>query len=95
MYHLQILTPEQVFFDDEIIALIAPGQESYLGILRDHAPLMTPLREGVLIITDKNNKKSYYQVSEGFLEVSHNKASIIVETVQTTAPVDLGMTGGL
>lgn len=90
MYHLQVLTPEQIFFDDEILALIAPGEEGYLGVLTDHTPLITSLKAGLLIITDKTNKKSYYHVSTGFLEVNHNKASIIVDTIQPTAPVNLG-----
>lgn len=95
MYHLQVVTPEQIIFDDEVIALIAPGENGYLGVLTDHAPLLSSLKMGILIITDKYKKKSYYKVSAGFLEVNHNKASIIVETIESTAPVDIGTTGGI
>lgn len=95
MYHLQVLTPEQIFFDDDIISLIAPGKQGYLGVLTNHAPLLTSLKTGILIITDKNNKKSYYNISTGFLEVSHNKASIIIESIEPTDPVDIGTQGGI
>lgn len=95
MYHLQVLTPEQIIFDGEVIALIAPGEQGYLGVLTNHAPLITSLKSGALIITDKDNQKSYYHVSTGFLEVSHNKASIIVETVESIAPVEVGTRGGI
>ena len=95
MYHLQVMTPEQIVFDDQVIALIASGEQGYLGVLTDHAPLITSLKAGVLIITDKSKIKLYYKASTGFLEVNHNKASIIVETIQTTEPVDIGTHGGI
>lgn len=95
MYHLQILTSEEIVLDDEVMALIAPGTVGYLGVLTDHAPLITSLKEGTLVITDKNNKRSYYHISGGFLEVDHNKASILVEKIEPTAPVDIGTMGGI
>lgn len=95
MYHLQVVTPEQIIFDDEVLALIAPGENGYLGILTDHAPILTSLKAGVLIITDKHNEKSYYQVSTGFLEVNHNRASILVEVIQATDPINIGIRGGI
>lgn len=95
MYHLQVMTPEQVIFDDDVIAIIAPGENGYLGVLTNHAPLLVTLKVGILIITDKNNKKSYYQTSSGFLEVNHNKASIVVASIEPTAPVDIGIQGGI
>ncbi len=95
MYHLQVLTPEDVIFDGEVISLIASGEQGYLGVLTDHTALITSLRDGVLIITDKNNKKIYYNTSKGFLEVNQNKASIIVESATSRDPIDIGTKGGV
>ena len=95
MYNLQILTPEEVFFNDDVVALIAPGEQGYLGILTDHAPLITSLKEGIVIITHADNTKTYYDVSNGFLEVNNNKASIILESITPTEPVDIGTSGGI
>ncbi len=81
-FQLQIYNPEEIFFDSDIISLTAPGTDGYLGILANHTPIITSLKEGKLTITDLNNVKTYYKVSKGFLEVSHNKASIIVEAIQ-------------
>lgn len=83
-YHLQIFTPEQIFFDGEVLSLTAPGTDGYLGILANHTPIITSLKEGKLSITSTNHEKTYYKVSKGFLEVSHNKASIVVESIQKT-----------
>lgn len=95
MYLLQVLTPEQIFFDDTVLALIAPGEEGYLGILAHHAPLITSLKPGILVITDKNHQKNYYKISYGFLEVSQNKASIVTEQITPSEPVDIGTQGGI
>jgi len=88
MYHLQILTPEKIFFDDEIIALSIPGDLGYLGILKDHAPLITTLNQGIVIITDKNNAKHFYKVPNGFFEVQKNKAVLLVETIEDTSSIE-------
>lgn len=93
MYHLQVLTPEEVIFDDQVISLIAPGALGYLGVLTNHAPLITTLKTGILIITDKNKEKHFYEVSGGFLEVNHNEVSLLVDAIQPAAAVNMG--GGI
>lgn len=95
MYRLQVVTPEQIIFDDEVLALVAPGVDGYLGVLTDHAPLLVSLKVGILIITDNNNKQSYFNISKGFLEVAHNKAFILVDTIQSTPLADIGLQGGI
>lgn len=95
MYRLHILTPEQVVMDADVSALIAPGQAGYFGVLTDHAPLFSALKTGPLIVTNAEGKKSYYHISGGFLEVSNNKASILVETIETSQPIDLGIQEGI
>jgi F-type H+-transporting ATPase subunit epsilon len=95
LYQLQVLTPEQIVFDDEVASLIAAGEQGYLGVLANHAPLITSLKAGLLIITDKHNKRFYYNASTGFLEVSRNKASIIVKTIEPREPVHIGVEEGI
>jgi F-type H+-transporting ATPase subunit epsilon len=95
MYHLQVLTPEEIFFDDEVISIIAPGEQGYLGVMTDHAPLITSLKEGIFIITDKNMKKNYFDVSKGFMEINYSKVSVIVESIKPREPIDIGVSGGI
>lgn len=89
MFHLQILTPEEIFFDDDIMSLVIPGTAGYLGILQDHTPLMTSLKPGVITITDKNNKNLYYKVEEGFFEVKMNQAVLLVEVIETASEIEV------
>lgn len=89
MYHLKIVTPEEVIYDDTVISLIAPGTLGYFGILTDHAPLVSTLKEGILVITPKDHKKLYYKIATGFLEVRYNEAFILTTGLEETEPVDM------
>ena len=89
MYRLQVLTPEEVIFDGDAIALIAPGTLGYLGILTDHAPLISSLKAGLLVITDAAAIKHFYKVEKGVVQADHNQVAVLVHSIQPTAPVDL------
>jgi F-type H+-transporting ATPase subunit epsilon len=95
MFHLQVLNPETVFFDDEVISIIAPGAHGYLGILANHAPLITSLKVGVFVITDKNNTKHYFDVSKGFMEVNYSRVAVIIDSITPREAVDIGISGGI
>ena len=89
MYQLSIVTPEKVAFEDQIISVIAPGTVGYLEILTDHAPIITSLQPGKLTVTDKNRDKIFYAVSGGFLEVTHNRATLLADAVEPASQIDL------
>lgn len=89
MYHLQVLTPENILFDDAVISIIVPGSLGYLGVLANHVPLITSLQPGILIITDKHKSKHHFRISDGFLEVNHNQASILIDQIEKTTPINM------
>ena len=91
MYELKILTPTEVFFDNQVNSVIIPGTMGYLGILTGHAPLITSVKQGVVVITDDKDQRTYFDVSTGVFEVSENRATLLVDTIKPTQPVDLGL----
>lgn len=90
MYKLSAVTPEKIVFEQDAISLIAPGIEGYLGVLTNHAPLITPLTAGRLEIKDADGKQSTYFVSGGFLEVSNNVATVLADAIESPDEIDVG-----
>ena len=70
MYSISIVTPEKIFYEGEVSSLVVPGIEGYLGVLTDHAPLITAIIPGKATFTDASNNEITLAVSFGFFEVS-------------------------
>ena len=89
MFRLSIVTPEKIFYDDDIVSLVVPGTEGYLGVLSNHAPLITALKIGRIEFRDTNEKVSVLSVTNGFLEVSANTASLLCNAAEYAADIDI------
>ncbi len=87
-FRLEILTPEKKAFLGQVSYIKAPGVEGYIGILANHAALLSALRIGELeIITE--NKRRYYAINGGFLEVLNNHVSVLAETAEAAENIDV------
>ena len=89
MFHLSIVTPEKSFYEGNIKSLVVPGTEGYLGVLSQHAPLITALMPGKIEFRDENDEVNIMAVSGGFLEVSNNIATILADTVESADEIDI------
>lgn len=82
LFHLIILSSGKKIFDGSIQSLIAPGEVGYLGVLANHAPLMTTLVPGKVTIRDASGNASCLDFKTGgFLEISGNKATMLLDEV--------------
>ena len=89
MFKLSIVSPERVLYEDEVESLVAPGIDGYLGILSNHAPLITSLVAGKIEIRDAHKKEKMAAISQGFLEVSSNTATILADAVEFVEEIDI------
>lgn len=85
---LEIVTAERVVYSDEVDVLVAPGIEGQLGVLPEHAPLMTMLQPGELMVRKDSEEQSIF-VSGGFLELQGNKATILADTAERAEEIDI------
>lgn len=89
-FTLEIVTPDRVVTsDNEVVSLVVPGVGGYLGIMANHAPLMTELTIGEIIVHRLNGEEVHIAATQGFLEVSNNKATILVNTAERAEEIDL------
>ena len=84
---LEIITAEREVYSDDVDAVTAPGIEGQLGILPHHAPLMTALQPGELMIR-KGGEESYLVVTGGFMEVLGNKVTVLADACEHSDEVD-------
>ncbi|MEQ8173769.1 MAG: F0F1 ATP synthase subunit epsilon [Syntrophomonadaceae bacterium] len=88
-FMLEIVTPEQILFKDEIEFLVVPGAEGELGVLKNHAPLVASLKIGVLRYKDQRGEFRRMAMSGGFLEIVDNVARVLAETAERGEDVDV------
>lgn len=86
--HLEIITAERIVYSDEVNAVVAPGIEGSLGILPHHAPLMTMLQPGELLIR-KGQEETFLCVTGGFLEVRPDKVIILADASEKCEEIDI------
>jgi F-type H+-transporting ATPase subunit epsilon len=89
MFRLSIVTPEKPFYEADCRSLVAPGSEGYLGVLTDHAPLITALAPGELKVTDAHDAELHFCISGGFFEVSHNHATVLADAIERIQDIDI------
>jgi F-type H+-transporting ATPase subunit epsilon len=87
-FRLEIVTAERMVFSDDVSAVIAWGVEGQLGILPHHAPLMTMLQPGDLLIR-KDKEEEYLAISGGFLEVRPDKVIILADACERVEEIDI------
>lgn len=74
-FNIEIITPEQTILKSETSEVTIPSFEGQMGILKDHVPLITFLRPGIIIVKNIEEKKFFVQ--EGTVEFSNNKLLIL------------------
>ena len=77
-FSIEIISPEKTILKSETREVTIPSFEGQMGILKDHIPLITFLRPGIILIKDQEEKK--YYVEEGIVEFSNNKLLILTST---------------
>ena len=79
-FTVEIITPDQSILKAEAIEVTIPSYEGQMGILKDHIPLITFLRPGLILIKNQDANKFY--VEEGTVEFSNNNLLILTSTAK-------------
>jgi F-type H+-transporting ATPase subunit epsilon len=85
---IDIVTAERVVYSAEADIVIAPGVEGQLGILPHHAPLMTILQAGELVVRRGGEEESL-AISGGFLEVRPDRVIVLADQAERAEEIDI------
>ncbi len=92
VFQLEIVTPEKKVVDTTAEEIQIPGKNGYLGVLPGHAPLITELAVGEITFRETDGGSPTEQrlaVAWGFAEVLPNKVTILAETAERPAEIDV------
>ncbi len=75
----ELVSPEKLLFAGEVESVVVPGTEGEFTVLKDHAPLMTTLKPGVVTVEETASKRSRLFVRGGFADVAPTGLTILAE----------------
>ena|SRR5687768_15182646 len=87
MLRLEIVTPEKRVLDAEVDSVTVPTASGEVGLLASHAPLISAVKPGLLGYTVKGSVERL-AVSGGFVEVSGDKISVLVDAAERADEID-------
>ena len=85
-FTLEIISPDGTLLKLETPEVVIPSYEGEMGILKDHIPLITFLRPGLIKI--KDNKETSFFVEEGTVEFENNNLLILTSTAKELSAID-------
>lgn len=81
MLKVSVISPEKTLFEGEVDALVAPAYDGEVGILPQHAPMMTLLGKGELRL-GTGGSVGRFRVNGGFLQVIRDQVRVVTESAE-------------
>jgi F-type H+-transporting ATPase subunit epsilon len=78
---IEIITPDKRVYVGEIKSVRVPGRKGSFQVLKDHAPIISTLEKGSVIIVDQDGTEKIFEISGGVIEVKSNKIVLLADTV--------------
>src|SRR5215471_19372773 len=93
-FHFDLVSPEKVLFSGEVNQVDVPGAEGDFGVLAGHAPLVSTLRPGVLVIFGDGGPRRIV-VNGGFAEVGPNGLTVLADMAVPREDFDVAVLAGV
>ena len=86
-FTVQIISPDKSILKSEANEVTIPSYEGQMGILKDHIPIITFLRPGLIVIKENNVEKIFF-IEDGTVEFSNNNLLILTSTAKSLDSLD-------
>ena len=86
--NFDFVSPEASIVSSEVDMVLIPGIDGDAGVLPDHAPFMTTLRQGIVEVTFEQGNVKKYLVEGGFADITQDKMTILAETSLNLSDTD-------
>ena len=85
-FDIEIISPGKTILKSKVSEAIIPSYEGEMGILKDHIPIITFLRPGLIILNDES--RSSFYAEEGTVEFANNKLLILTSAAKNIKEID-------
>jgi len=92
-FHFDLVSPEKLLFTGEVDQVDVAGLEGYFGVLSEHAPVVTALRPGVLVIYREGGEQRFV-VNGGFAEVGAAGLTVLADMAVPVEDFDRDVLAG-
>ena len=86
--HFELVSPARLLFSGDVTSVTLPGTEGDMGIFAGHAPVLSTLRPGVVVVTKEGGATDRIFVRGGFAEVNPQGLTLLAETAIPLAELD-------
>jgi F-type H+-transporting ATPase subunit epsilon len=94
-FHFDLVSPEKLLFSGEVSQVDVPGAEGDFGVLANHAPLVSTVRPGILVIYNEGGEKLPVVVNGGFAEVGPAGLTVLADMAVPRDEFDVAVLAGL
>ena len=84
-FHFDFVGPERSLYSGEVESVQLPGTEGEMTVLAGHAPVLTSLRVGVIVVTERANSGKRIYVRGGFADIGPTGVTVLAERA---APIE-------
>jgi F-type H+-transporting ATPase subunit epsilon len=85
---LEIVTPEEKIYSEDVNMVTLPGSEGELGVYPNHVPVLTALKPGELRVV-KDGRETALAVGEGFIEIRADGVSVLTDMALRSEKIDI------
>lgn len=85
----EFIAQERIVYQDDVSMVVAPGAGGVLGVLPRHAPLMTLIVPGELVVKKEGQPDRYFAVGGGFMEVRPDKVILLARSGEEAEEIDI------
>jgi F-type H+-transporting ATPase subunit epsilon len=78
---IEIITPDKKIFEGDVQSIRVPGKKGSFQVLKDHAPIISTLETGPVIMVDLGGTEIRYEIKGGVIEVKMNKIILLADSV--------------
>jgi F-type H+-transporting ATPase subunit epsilon len=78
---IEIITPDKSIYSGEVRSVRVPGRKGSFQVLKDHAPIISTLDAGPVVIADEQGAEVRFEITGGVIEVKKNRIILLADSV--------------